>query len=134
MTSSVEIPTITNGELQADAIYDGGTFALKFVGSADSDSQSSIKEMLARVHEEALRLQVPEVQVDFRRFHFINSACFKEFVEWLGRVQDLANSAQYKIRFLSDEAKTWQRRSLGALHCFAVDLVEIESGKSSVPS
>jgi hypothetical protein len=64
--------------------------------------------------------------VDFRAFDFMNSSCFKAFVTWIGLVQEL-ESGQYKIRFLSDEGKHWQRRSLDALRCFAVDLIQIEN-------
>jgi hypothetical protein len=52
---------------------------------------------------------------------------FKAFVSRLGTLQDLDVALQYRIRFLSDEEKHWQRRSLGALSSFAVDLVEIET-------
>jgi hypothetical protein len=57
----------------------------------------------------------------------MNSSCFKTFITWIVRVRNLAPDAQYKIRFLSDQEKHWQRRSLGALSCFAVDLIRIES-------
>jgi hypothetical protein len=57
----------------------------------------------------------------------MNSSCFKAFVSWLGVLQDVDRVRQYRIRFLSDDQKHWQRRSLSALCCFAVDLVRIES-------
>ena len=41
-------------------------------------------------------------------------------------LQDSAAEDQYKVRFLSDSKKHWQSRSLGALACFAVDLINIE--------
>jgi hypothetical protein len=48
-------------------------------------------------------------------------------VSWIGQVQDLEAHRQYRIRFLSDDNKHWQRRSLGALSCFAVDLIQVET-------
>lgn len=87
--------------------------------------------MLTRVHEEALRRGVSEVAVDFRQCDFVNSSCFKAFVVWLEQIQELAPPQQYKLRFFSNDTKSWQRRSLGALSCFAVDLVSIESKSDS---
>ena len=100
---------------------------VRFAGSADSRAMEPIDTLLKGLHDEVQRLSSPEVTVDFREFDFMNSSCFKAFVSWIGRVQDLDEAKQYRIRFLSDEGKHWQRRSLDALRCFAVDLIRIES-------
>ncbi len=56
----------------------------------------------------------------------MNSSCFKSFVTWIGEVQDLQPDKQYRIHFRSNPEMLWQRRSLHALRCFAVDLITIE--------
>jgi hypothetical protein len=81
---------------------------------------------LAGVHREALRLGVKEVAVDFRTLEFMNSSCFKGFLDWIARVQELPSDKIYRIRFLSTQAILWQRRSLNALYCFAPDLIAVE--------
>lgn len=131
-TGAVEIPSIHSNDLRAEPTVGDGRLELRFAGSADSRSLAAIESMLSRVHEEALRMKVPEVAVDFRDCDFVNSSCFKAFVVWLEQIQDLSSDTQYRLRFLSDETKPWQRRSLGALMCFAVDLVQIESKSASV--
>jgi hypothetical protein len=65
--------------------------------------------------------------VDFRELEFMNSSCFKCFVTWLGIVQDLEPTRQYKIVFASNRELHWQRRSLNALRCFAMGVVTIEA-------
>ena len=40
---------------------------------------------------------------------------------------DLEATQQYRIHLLSNPNLLWQRRSLAALSCFAVDLVAIET-------
>ncbi len=122
----IDIPTIDANDLRAASTYADGQLALSFTGSADSRSQDAIEAMLSQTHNEALRLAVPEVAVDFRDCDFVNSSCFKAFVVWLERIQELEASQQYKLRFLSDETKAWQRRSLQALSCFAIELVHVE--------
>jgi hypothetical protein len=57
----------------------------------------------------------------------MNSSCFKIFVAWLAQVRDLDAAKQYRIHLLSNPNLLWQRRSLAALSCFAVDLVAIET-------
>ena len=126
----IDIPTINANDLRAAPSYAEGQLSLQFAGSADSRSQGAIEAMLGRVHSEALRLRVPEVSVDFRDCDFVNSSCFKAFIVWLEQIQELEEEQQYRLRFYSDETKAWQRRSLQALSCFAIELVHIESKPS----
>jgi hypothetical protein len=80
-----------------------------------------------KLHKEAVRLSASKVIVDFRELEFMNSSCFKIFVAWLAQVRDLEATQQYRIHLLSNPNLLWQRRSLAALSCFAVDLVAIET-------
>jgi len=114
-------------ELAAEAASDDERITVTFKGSADTRVMAQVNELLTHVHDRALEQARREVVVDFRDLEFMNSSCFKAFVTWIVRVQGLAEDAQYKIRFLSDRGKHWQRRSLGALTCFAVDLVEVDA-------
>lgn len=123
----IDIPPIDANDLRAAPTFTDGQLSLSFSGSADSRSQGAIATLLERVHDEALRLHLPEVSVDFRECDFVNSSCFKAFVVWLEQIQELEPKQQYRLRFYSDDTKAWQRRSLQALSCFAVELVQIES-------
>jgi hypothetical protein len=124
--TAIDVPAIETNDLRARASFEGGGIHLHFAGTADSRSMGAIDALLMKVHDEALRLGAREVAVDFRAFDFMNSSCFKAFVTWIGLVQELEPRQQYKIRFISDEGKHWQRRSLDALRCFAVDLIQID--------
>ena len=42
-------------------------------------------------------------------------------------LQEEDTADQYKVRYLSNAEYSWQRRSLHALQCLAVDLVTIET-------
>ena len=130
----IDIPKIDANDLRASPSFVDGQLALSFAGSADSRSQGAIEAMLERVHSEALRLGLPEVAIDFRDCDFVNSSCFKAFVVWLEQIQELDSAKQYRLRFFSDDTKAWQRRSLQALSCFAIELVHIESKPSRAGS
>jgi len=130
----IDIPQIDANDLQASPSFVDGQLSLSFAGSADSRSQTAIESMLGRVHSEALRLGLPEVAIDFRDCDFVNSSCFKAFVVWLEQIQELDPAKQYRLRFYSDDTKAWQRRSLQALSCFAIELVHIESKPSRAGS
>jgi hypothetical protein len=123
----IDIPNIDANDLRAAPSYVDGQLSVVFAGSADSRSQVAIEQLLGKVHAEAMRLKLPEVAVDFRDCDFVNSSCFKAFVVWLEQIQELEAAEQYKLRFFSDDTKAWQRRSLQALSCFAIELVHIES-------
>ena len=82
---------------------------------------------LSELHSEAQRRGVKEVELDLRELEFMNSSCFKSFVSWISEIGELERSKEYKIRLLSNAEMHWQRRSLHALRCFAVDLITVES-------
>jgi hypothetical protein len=71
-----------------------------------------------------------EVVVDMRTLEFMSSGCFKAFVTWIGRLEQLEVAQRYLIRLLSEKNYHWQKRSLGVLVTFAPDVVGLEvSGK-----
>lgn len=125
--SVLSIPAIETKELRASALQRDNSLELKMIGCAEAAAIEPLAALVRRVHYEALRLHPSEVVVDFRELEFMNSGCFKSFVTWLAELQETEANAQYPIRFLSDPNKHWQRRSLGALSCFAVDLVKIDA-------
>jgi hypothetical protein len=112
-------------ELTAELASEG--IDVRFVGTADMHAIEPLDLYLASVHSVATERRVKRVRVDFRKLEFMNSSCFKSFVSWIGNVQDLAPSTRYQIEFQSNSQMHWQRRSLNALRCFAMDVVAIES-------
>lgn len=100
---------------------------LRFKGVADMSSISPLGDYLRAVHTEATSRRLGVVVVDFRSLEFMNSSCFKCFVEWLGAVQELPAEERYQVIFDSNRQAHWQRRSLNALRCFAVDVVTVRA-------
>lgn len=100
---------------------------LRFRGNADMSSIEPLDDYLRNVHNEVSTRGLGAVVVDFRALEFMNSSCFKCFVEWLGKVQDLPAPKRYRVIFDSNREMHWQRRSLNALRCFAMDVVAVEA-------
>ena len=120
------IPNIDTPDLHATASQTEKSLSVSFLGNADSRSMAAIDALLTGLHKEAIATKLREVRIDLRGLEFMNSSCFKAFVTWIGKVQDLPQPEQYQMIFRSDDTKHWQRRSLGALSCFAVDLIRID--------
>jgi len=125
--TSSNLPAIEITELRASTTANGENLTVALDGTADLRAQEPLDDFLEEVDRCALARKVPEVVVDLRKLEFMNSSCFKAFVSWIGRLQVLDATEQYKIRFLSDQRMLWQRRSLHALSCFAADLITIET-------
>lgn len=125
--NQIALPVEQAAELRASLTREDAALIAKLCGTADLRVTDSVEAILNRVHQKALELAIPEVQVDLRELEFMNSSCFKSFVSWISEVSDLT-AGQYRIRFLSNPSILWQRRSLHALSCFAADLVTIEAG------
>jgi len=104
---------------------DGETLHLFLEGDANMSAVEEIGRTLEDVHKAARTDPTSLVLVDLRNLEFMNSSCFKKFVSWLGRVQELAGEKRYMIRFLSDPNMHWQRRSLHVLQCFAPNVVSV---------
>lgn len=124
---TVELPKPSTNVLAIDASFAAGILSSRFVGTADVEAKPYLDEVVTKLHEEALRLSATKVEIDFRELEFMNSSSFKVFVTWLALLQELATDKQYRIHFRSNPNLHWQRRSLAALSCFAVDLVAIET-------
>jgi hypothetical protein len=118
---------IQSAELNATVTVLDQGLLVRLWGTADLRVTETVEKLLAAVHEQATASHVAEVKVDLRGLEFMNSSCFKSFVSWISQVQELADSAQYRIHFYSNPAILWQRRSLNALSCFAAHLVTIDS-------
>ncbi len=78
------------------------------------------------VTNESQRAAVPEVVVDLHALEFMNSSCFKCFITWIVAVRRLPPDQSYRIRFVSNPAMHWQRRSLHAISYFGGELVTID--------
>ena len=97
-------------------------------GTADVETRPGLERYIEALHAEACRVGASQVVVDLRELEFMNSSSFKVFITWLAQVKELPADAQYRIHVLSNpNTHQWQRRSLAALSCFAVDLVTIET-------
>ncbi|UQA59346.1 hypothetical protein [Polyangium aurulentum] len=118
---------VNGRDFSASAAHEDKLLFLRLTGNADMSAKEGLDGLLPRVHAEAQRLGVAVVAVDFRELEFMNSSCFKSFVTWISEVQELEPAKQYQIRFLSKPEMHWQRRSLHALRCFAVDLITVET-------
>jgi len=124
---TLDLPKLSGAVMTAEGRLADGSLAVTFAGTADSETRDQLEVITKQVHVEALRLKMPEVIVDFRELEFMNSSCFKIFVSWLAQLRDLSADSQYRIQIRSNPNLLWQRRSLAALSCFAIDLVTIQT-------
>ena len=124
---TLEVPKMAGSVLSAEATLADRTIAAHLDGTADNESRAELDVFIKVLHAEAVRLAVQLVEIDVRKLEFMNSSCFKIFVSWLAQLRDLETAAQYRVKIRSNPKLLWQRRSLAALSCFAVDLVIIDT-------
>jgi anti-anti-sigma factor len=126
--TTLDLPTLSgSGFMTANGALDDSSIAVTFTGTADTETRADLDRFVKQLHVEAMRLRVPTVVIDLRDLEFMNSSCLKILVSWLAQLRDLPGDQPYKIRIRSNPNLLWQRRSLAALSCFAVDLVTIET-------
>ncbi len=131
MMAPLSVPMVSPPGLAIVPEESEKSLRLTFRGTADMSSIVALDEYLNAVHADAMGRRASTVIVDFRALDFMNSSCFKCFVEWLGTVQDLPAAKRYRVIFESNRDMHWQRRSLNALRCFAMDVVTIEPRQSA---
>lgn len=124
---TLQLAKLDTGALSADSTVDDQVMTTRFRGTADFEAKPALDHYVEALHLEARRVGATKVVLDFRELEFMNSSSFKVFVTWLSQIQELPAEQQYRIHFLSNPGIHWQRRSLAALSCFAVNLVSIET-------
>lgn len=124
---TLDIPKLRAAVLSADETLTDGVLSVRFRGTADVEAKPELDHYVDALHRAATRAGIKKMALDFRELEFMNSSSFKVFVTLLSQVQELPADKQYRIHFLSNPNMHWQRRSLAALSCFAVDLVTIET-------
>ena len=124
---TLQLPPLSGPVLTADAEVAGTVITSRLRGTADTEVKPELDVYIHALHDEACRVNATKIQVDLRELEFMNSSSFKVFVTWLARVRERPAEQQYRIHFLSNPSMHWQRRSLAALSCFAVNLVTIET-------
>jgi hypothetical protein len=124
--STIESQGAARPAFSAQASVEGEAMLVRFSGTADLNARDQVETMLTRLHQDVGRLGTRQVVVDFSTLEFMNSSCFKSFVTWINAVQELPQERQYRIRFHSNPRILWQRRSMHALKCFAVNLIDVD--------
>jgi hypothetical protein len=125
--SELSMLEVSTKELSVHATrVDIDRIQLAMSGTAETPAYDALMTLVRRLQAETHERRPSEVVVDLRGLDFMNSACLKTFVTWLGELREADASAQYAVRFLFDRNKHWQRRTVGALKCFAPTLVTIE--------
>jgi len=125
---------VSTADLQIDlqtfntsGTVDGASATLVVAGTADAAALLALETVFGRLHDAVLAAGHKEVVLDFTRLTFMNSSCFSKLIAWVNRVRLLPPETSYKIRIRSNQKQVWQRRSLQAIQCFAVDLITIET-------
>lgn len=124
--TTLTLPVEKIAELAVRARFEGERIELDLVGTADLRVAGELDQVLQCVHDQAVSRHLRQVDVNLKELEFMNSSCFKSFVSWIGRLQELPEGQQYRVRLLSDPNVIWQKRSLQALSCFAANLITVE--------
>jgi hypothetical protein len=99
---------------------------LRLSGSADISTRRPLEALIERLHGRLEAASVSKIRVDLTQLEFMSAASFNAFVGWLSLVHDLPPERRYRIQYQSTPPSRWQRRRLGALSCFATDVVAID--------
>ena len=119
-------PDFTAEVAGAPAGRGAGELVLRLSGSADISTRQPLEALIERLHGRLQAAGASKIRVDLRQLEFMSAASFTALVGWLSLVHELPPERRYQIQFQSNPSIRWQRRSLGALSCFAIDVVAIE--------
>jgi hypothetical protein len=119
--------SIDIGTFSAKPNFDAGPVHVVCRGEGDVAALPELEQLVKAIHDMATSSNVKEVTLDVREVSFMNSSCFTKLIAWITRVREMTSESRYRIRIKSNQQVLWQRRSLHALQCFAVDLITIES-------
>jgi hypothetical protein len=115
-----------DGDFVAEARLDA-VAELRLAGNADGSIVTPLTTFVHDVHDQMLETRMSELAIDIRSLEFMNATCFNVLVAWVSMINDLPPEQRYQLRFATNPAIPWQRRSLRTLSCFATDLVVVET-------
>jgi len=116
-------PTLSTPYCRAELASEGPEALLRFAGALLGEEAEPLATFLEKVHARLLELRCREVTLDFRRFELVSPIAFNGFVHWVSLVQAAPATARYRIRFLADKERTWQRVALYVLQGLSGDIV-----------
>jgi anti-anti-sigma regulatory factor len=123
MTVRLRVPAVDDPQFVAD--YDERGRVLKLIGSADNATAAGLGRLFEDLHVDLVDKQATQIVVDMRDLDFLGTACVKELVGWIEKLEDLAG--RYTIKLRSNPTIAWQRTTLPALSCFDTALVTVET-------
>ena len=130
-TKWIDVPGVKASDEKYSALFasEAGQPVVRFKGTVSTPNPALVlNPFVDAVHRAVTAGGAPLVTVDFNGFEFCNSSGFKSFIYWVDQIRSLPKEQQYRLRFTLAPAKRWQRTSLLALTCFAVDIIEIAGG------
>lgn len=119
--------SLHNRDFSVDTEVGTDGLRARFAGNADIDAIAPLRELVASLHAEMVRLRAPEAVIDLRDLEFMNAACMKLFVGWVSEILEGPADQRYRLRFVSNPEVRWQRRSLSALSCITTDYVIVDA-------
>lgn len=133
MASPITSPSRTTPPLQvseekysATLVREPLGYRVRLRGTVSTLAPGSVlNPFVDAVHDTLVKAGVGEVKVDLTELEFCNSSGFKSFIYWVEKIAAVPEGGRYKLAFLSNPARKWQRTSLLALSCYAVGLIVI---------
>jgi hypothetical protein len=96
--------------------------SIRLTGSLRTESaQDELNRRLESLHQDITNAKLESFTVDVRGLKFVNSSAIRVFINWISR----AETAAYKLLFLTDRDTTWHRLSFSVLQSLAPDTVQI---------
>lgn len=99
--------------------------SVRLTGSLRTQSaQDELNRRLETLHQSIVNEMLESFTVDVRDLRFVNSSAIRVFINWISR----AETAAYKLVFLTDRDTTWHRLSFSVLQSLAPNSVQIIEG------
>lgn len=118
-----EVTEIATPELVTETSVGAARLDVRFVGSGEGAAERELGSYLDAVHRAAVAATATEVVVDLTAVEFISASCLRAFLAWVG---ELHRTRSYVVRFVPDERKAWQRRTIEAIAFCGGDCVRID--------
>jgi hypothetical protein len=96
---------------------------------ATATAQRELSGILSALHARIVAQKIQVFTVDVRALNFVNSSAIRVFVDWIAR----AESAGYRLVFITERGVTWHRLSFSVLRSLAPAHVEIIEKNDAAP-
>jgi hypothetical protein len=121
----INIENLLNDDFKLILDVYNETLRISFYGTINmSMPQSILIPYFTKLNDYILKNKLDFIYIDVVNLDFINSSSLRCLLDWILKIKVLSDDTKYKINFVLDIEKKWQKMSFLAIFNLYTDIID----------